>query len=142
MDMPRIGNITFDCADPTRLSDFWSDVMHYERSELPEEMRTALLAAGVPEASLGDRGVAWGGPGTQRFFFQRVPEPKVVKNRVHLDLSLGEGRPSTREEVDAEVERVVALGATVLGRYDSSWGPYPEYHYTLADPEGNEFCIQ
>lgn len=140
--MPAIGNITFDCADPQRQSDFWSDVMGYERSVLPQEMRDALLAAGETEESLSDRSVAWGGPGTQRFYFQRVPEPKTVKNRVHLDLRVGDGAPATHEAVDAEVERIVALGATVLYKRESSWGPYPEYHWTLQDPEGNEFCVQ
>jgi catechol 2,3-dioxygenase-like lactoylglutathione lyase family enzyme len=140
--MPAIGNITFDCANPRLLSDFWSDVMGYEHSDYPPEMRAALVAAGLTEDDLAARGVAWGGPGTQRFYFQRVPEGKVVKNRVHVDLnSAGEGR-ATPEQIDAEVERIVGLGATVLHKADNTFGPYPEYHYVMADPEGNEFCVQ
>ena len=42
----------------------------------------------------------------------------------------------------AEVERLVGLGATVIRKHDSTWGPWPEYHYVMADPEGNEFCVQ
>ena len=71
-----------------------------------------------------------------------MPEGKVVKNRVHVDLNAAAHGRATRDQVDAEVERIVALGATVLAKHDSHWGPYPEYHYVLADPEGNEFCVQ
>ena len=74
--------------------------------------------------------------------FQRVPEGKTVKNRVHLDISATPGRAPSREEVDAERDRIVALGASVLRVVDEMWGPFPEYHSIMADPEGNEFCIQ
>jgi catechol 2,3-dioxygenase-like lactoylglutathione lyase family enzyme len=139
----KVGNIVFDCADPRELSNFWSDVLGYPRSEYPEEMRAALLASGLSEDDLALRSVAMDPTGeSPRLFFQRVPEGKVVKNRVHLDINSTPGRRATPEEVDAEVERVVGLGATVLHRSDGAWGPYPEYHYVMADPEGNEFCIQ
>lgn len=48
----------------------------------------------------------------------------------------------TRAEVDAEVERLRVLGATVIRKHDQDWGPYPEDHWVMADPEGNEFCVQ
>ena len=69
--------------------------------------------------------------GTTRLLFQVVPEPKTAKNRMHLDLHVAEGQR------DAEVERLMGLGATFL--HDGRQGPYA--WVTLADPEGNEFCV-
>jgi catechol 2,3-dioxygenase-like lactoylglutathione lyase family enzyme len=139
----KIGNIVFDCANPRELSHFWADVMGYPRAEYPEDMREALLSAGLTEHDLAARSIAEDPTGeSPRFYFQRVPEGKVVKNRVPVDVNATPGRRASPAEVDAEVERVVALGATVLHRADSQWGPYPEYHYVMVDPEGNEFCIQ
>ena len=117
--------------------------MGYPRAEYPDEMREALLSAGMTEEELAARSIAEDPAGeSPRLFFQRVPESKAVKNRVHVDVNAAPGRRATPEEVDAEMERVVALGAIVLHRRDAMWGPYPEYHYVMADPEGNEFCIQ
>ena len=139
----KIGNIVFDCADPGRLSAFWAEALGYEKGELPPDMRRDLLAAGLSEEELTDRGIAEDPAGDgPRLFFQRVPEPKQVKNRVHLDINSTPGRHAEPAEVDAEVERLTGLGATVLRKQDGSWGPFPEYHYVMADPEGNEFCLQ
>jgi predicted enzyme related to lactoylglutathione lyase len=103
-------NITFDCDDPERLSDFWSAVTGYERTELiPGEL--ARLRAPDPR-------------GVRHLLFFKVPEPKVSKSRVHVDLA-------TRDR-DAEVERLRTLGATVLQEKPI---------VVMADPEGNEFCI-
>jgi len=68
----------------------------------------------------------------RRILFQRVPEPKTVKNRVHLDVFVG------KENVDAELARLAATGAKLL--YRGQQGPY--LWVTVADPEGNEFCLQ
>lgn len=139
----RLGNITFDCANPRELSYFWADVFGYPHAEWPPEMKQELLDNGVPEEELGNRSVAQDPTGEgPRFYFQKVPEGKTAKNRMHLDLNATPGRHATVAEVDAEAERIVALGATVVTRYDRSWGPYPEFHYVMQDPEGNEFCIQ
>jgi Glyoxalase-like domain len=77
-----------------------------------------------------------------RLFFQRVPEPKTAKNRVHLDLSVGGGRGTPPEEsralIAAAVERAVAAGATKVREFDEPTG----YWVVLQDPEGNEFCLQ
>lgn len=139
----RIQNLTFDCADPDRLSTFWSQALGYAKQTYPPDLRAELLAGGLSEAELGDRGLAedpdGGGP---RLLFQRVPERKTAKNRVHFDILAVPGRRATKGEVDAEVARLTDLGATVIRKHDGSWGPFPEYHYTLADPEGNEFCVQ
>lgn len=138
----KIGNIVFDCANPRLVSHFWSDVLGYPRAEYPPEMRAQLLAGGLTEDDLEARGIAEDPEGIgPRLFFQRVPEGKVVKNRLHLDISATPGRFPAPEEVDAEKDRVVALGATVIRHTAGSWGPFPEYFYVMADLEGNEFCI-
>lgn len=140
--MQRIANIVVDCADPRLLAHFWSDVLGYPRLEYPEEMRRELLASGLTEDDLLARAVAEDPTGEgPRFYFQRVPEPKLGKNRVHVDVRSVPGRRAEPHEVDAEVERITALGATVLRKADGAWGPYAEYFYVLADPEGNEFCV-
>ena len=76
-----------------------------------------------------------------RLYFQRVPEPKTAKNRVHLDLadSGGRGTPAEerRRQVAAAVERALAAGATTLGEVDED----DEFWVVLQDPEGNEFCL-
>jgi hypothetical protein len=71
-----------------------------------------------------------------------IAESKQAKNRMHLDINAGEGGPPEHQQVDAEAERLVGLGATVIRKHDAVWGPWPEYHYVMADPEGNEFCVQ
>ncbi|MGH3519966.1 MAG: VOC family protein [Haloechinothrix sp.] len=72
-----------------------------------------------------------------------MAEPKTAKNRMHIDINVGAaGRRAERHEVDAEVERLVGLGATVIRKHDAAWGPWSEYHYVMADREGNELCVQ
>ena len=139
----KIGNITFDCENPTLLSHFWSDVLGYPRAEWPPEMKAELLAGGLTEEDLALKSVAQDPTGVgQRLFFQKVPEGKTAKNRIHLDISSTPGRFATPEEIEAEKDRIVALGATVVLKYDEPWGPVRELHYVMHDPEGNEFCIQ
>jgi hypothetical protein len=138
----KLGNITFDCADPTLLATFWADVFYYPRPEWPEELKAELLAGGLTEADLSNKSAiedpAGEGP---RFFFQRVPEGKTAKNRMHIDINAVPGRRATDEEVTAEKDRLVALGASVAVDYDVNWGPVRERHFVMQDPEGNEFCI-
>jgi catechol 2,3-dioxygenase-like lactoylglutathione lyase family enzyme len=139
----KIGNITFACAEPQRLAAFWAGALGYDEGVLPDDMREALLAAGVSEDELADRAIATDPTGRgPRLLFQRVPEPKRAKNRMHLDLNTAGERRAERAEVDAEAARLRALGARVLRVSDGAWGPYPEYHVAMADPEGNEFCVQ
>jgi hypothetical protein len=114
-----IRNITVDCADPWALSEFWSKVTGWPRH--PENVPTddeVLLVA--PERAY------------PRLLFIRVPEPKTVKNRVHVDL-----QPDVpREE---QVAALLELGATFVAdhRKDDGTG-----WVVLADPEGNEFCVE
>jgi hypothetical protein len=138
--------VVIDCADPARLAEFWAAALGYTGQEPPAGFATwqeFLSARGVPESEWNSANAVVDpdkrGP---RLFFQRVPEPKTVKNRLHLDLNVG-GGPDTdlelrRERVQAEVSRLVAAGATELRAAEERG----EYWVVMADPEGNEFCVQ
>ncbi|MFF8958265.1 VOC family protein [Streptomyces sp. NPDC014894] len=143
--------VTIDCADPQRLVSFWADALGYVPEPPPgghETWRDYWADMGVPEEELIGAGEtpesivdpAGRGP---RVWFQRVPEPKAVKNRVHLDLKVGGGRsvPLTvrTQRVDTTVERLTGAGATVLRVMDRPDMDY--YAVVLRDPEGNEFCV-
>lgn len=139
--------IVFDCADPTAQADFWREALHYVTPKPPAPHATwddFLRAQGVPEESWNDANAAedpdGGGP---RLFFQKVPEPKVAKNRMHLDLNVGGGASVPLEErrrrVDAEATRLKELGATDERGAMEKRG---EYWVRMNDPEGNEFCVQ
>lgn len=106
----KISTITIDCANPARLAEFWTAALGYKLQDIDEE--DALIVG--PEGQ------------NSRVLFQVVPEGKTVKNRVHLDLT----PEDTRE---AEVERLIGLGATVYQQFD--WT-------VMLDPEGNEFCVE
>jgi catechol 2,3-dioxygenase-like lactoylglutathione lyase family enzyme len=148
----RIGNVTFDCADPDRMSTFWAAALGYEKRTWTDPLRAELLAAGLTEDDLAGRGLAEDPAGVgPRLFFQRVPEAKFRELRtdeellphvVHLDINVGNGRRAEHYEIDAEVQRLVGLGAKVIRKHDGAWGPWPEYHYVMADPEGHVFCVQ
>lgn len=111
-----IKHVTFDCADPERLAAFWAAVTGYQQMEAGSDEVVGLRA---PD----ERGV-------RRILFFKVPEPKTVKNRVHVDLA--------SRDPEAEIERLVNLGATRVeyreGIAGTSWT-------VMLDPEGNEFCV-
>jgi predicted enzyme related to lactoylglutathione lyase len=117
----RPRNITFDCADPYLLATFWSQVTGYQ--EDPEDGNEP----GDPEGFLA------GPEGQPNLLFITVPEPKSVKNRVHLDLM-----PTDRSR-DEEVERLLGIGATLVADHRKPGGLG---WVVLADPEGNEFCVE
>jgi catechol 2,3-dioxygenase-like lactoylglutathione lyase family enzyme len=135
--------VTFDCADPERVARFWCEVLGYVVPPPPEGFASweAFDQALPPErqgsafACVDPSGV---GP---RLFFQRVPEGKVVKNRVHLDVRVGTGLVGAERlaTLEAECARLVALGAVrerVLLADDHN-----ESCITMQDIEGNEFCL-
>jgi hypothetical protein len=128
----RIRTITFDCADPYLLVGFWSQLTGYreepDNPNRPEDLEGLLVS---PD-------------GSASLLFQKVAEGRPGKNRVHLDLAPPAAPPDapvavTADVRDAEVQRALELGATIVGdhrREDrTGW-------VTLADPEGNEFCIE
>jgi hypothetical protein len=143
--------ITIDCADPGLLGRFWAEALGYRPKPPPDGYATWFehwRAIGVPEEELGDGDGAYEvledpDGKAPRIWFQPVPEAKTVKNRLHLDITASGGRDFTldvrRERVRAEVERLVALGATVLR--ELSEPGIDHYGIVLADPEGNEFCV-
>jgi hypothetical protein len=137
--------VVFDSADPDRLMRFWSGALHYPVPEPPEgaaSWEAWLTEHGVPEETWNDARALEDPEGRgPRLFFQRVPEPKAVKNRLHLDVDVG-GRPARpvdqrRPLVDAEADRLAGLGATRLDVQDKG----DEYWVVMQDPEGNEFCL-
>jgi hypothetical protein len=138
--------VTFDCADPDVMMRFWAEVLGYHIPAPPDGFETWdawLQAEGVPEAEWNSAGALEDPAGERpRIYFQRVPEPKTVKNRVHLDVNVGGKRGTEpevrRERVDAEIPRLEKLGATKLRVLDDPG----EYCVVMQDPEGNEFCIQ
>jgi Glyoxalase-like domain len=140
--------VVIDCADPGRLSEFWAGALHYKLQDPPEGHATwedFLRAMNFPEERWNDAGAVVDPDGKgPRIFFQRVPEGKVVKNRVHLDLNVGGGHGAPAEErqgrIDGEVERLRALGATVFKA--GATNEFGEYWTVMQDPEGNEFCVQ
>lgn len=139
----KISNLTFDAADPERLCAFWVAALGYAEEEPPAGLLDELRAAGWTEEDLGSRRAAYDPAGIgPRLYFQRVPEGKQAKNRLHIDIAAAEGRRAERAEVDAEVRRLIDLGASRLHVHDGMLGPFPEYHHVMVDPEGNEFCVQ
>ncbi|MEU6377272.1 VOC family protein [Streptomyces sp. NPDC046909] len=135
--------ITFDCAEPERVARFWCEVLgyvvppppegfaswgEYDRT-LPADRQGASFACGDPS------GV---GP---RLYFQRVPEGKVVKNRVHLDVRVGTGLVGEERlaALQAERERLEALGASCVQVLKAD--EFNESCISMQDVEGNEFCL-
>lgn len=132
--------VTVDAQDPHALADWWADALGWEVEPQDAAFIRAMIAKGhAAEADtvvhngalVWKEGAAIHKPGSPRVLFQLVPEPKTVKNRVHLDVNVGP------ENVEAELARLVSKGATFLHR--GSQGPHS--WVTVADPEGNEFCI-
>jgi catechol 2,3-dioxygenase-like lactoylglutathione lyase family enzyme len=135
--------VTFDCAVPERVARFWCEVLGYVVPAPPPEFDSweAFDAALPPEA----QGSAYAcedptgvGP---RLYFQRVPEGKVVKNRVHLDVRIGAGLVGAERlaVLEAERDRLVALGATEVRLTPA--GGFEESFIVMQDVEGNELCL-
>ncbi len=115
-----VGSITFDCADPHALAQFWSAVTGFAVDE---------------EGAPGDQEVGLTPPdGHPMLLFIRVPEDRRTKNRLHLDVLPAVG--TTRED---EVQRLRALGASVV---DDRRRPDGRGWVVMADPEGNELCVE
>jgi hypothetical protein len=138
--------IVFDCADPDQLATFWAAALHYKKQDPPAGFASwpdFLKAQGIPESDWTSASAVIDPDGTgPRIFFQRVPEGKIVKNRVHLDLNVGGPRSAPPEErrrrIEAEVDRLLTLGAR-QSRVVEERG---EYFVNMVDPEGNEFDVQ
>jgi predicted enzyme related to lactoylglutathione lyase len=116
----QIRHVTIDCADPYELARFWSAVtgwpMHDD--DRPGDPEVAVIPP--------DQRLPW-------LLFIRVPEPKTVKNRVHLDVA------PTGHRRDEEVARLLGVGATTVADHRK---PDGTGWVVMADPEGNEFCVE
>jgi catechol 2,3-dioxygenase-like lactoylglutathione lyase family enzyme len=115
--MTVIHNITFDCADPVAIAGFWQRLLGWDLHPDSDDDEALLTEPGSS------------GPG---LLFLRVPEPKSGKNRLHLDL-----RPARLR--DEEVEHLLGEGATVVADHRK---PDGKGWVVMADPEGNEFCVE
>lgn len=126
-NMASLRDIVFDCRRPAALGRFWAGALGgYEVAPYDEEELERLRRNGIDDPE-DDPSVLVEptDPAQPRLFFNRVPEPKATKNRVHLDLAVA--------DVEAETRRLCALGATEVARVED-W-------ITLTDPEGNEFDL-
>ena len=135
--------VAIDCDDPHELATWWAEALGWEVEPQDEVFIQSMVDQGFAQESevrtyRGNRvwaaGAAINHPGGNmpRFLFQKVPEVKSVKNRVHWDLRSPHGQATTED-----VERLVTMGARRIG--EGQQGPHS--WVVLADPEGNEFCI-
>jgi hypothetical protein len=135
--------ITFDCTEPERVARFWCEVLGYVVPPPPEGFATwGDFDRTVPPEQRGSAFACMDPTGAgPRLFFQRVPEGKVVKNRVHLDVRVGTGLVGEERlaVLEAECARLVPLGAVrvqLLTADDEN-----ESFLVMQDVEGNEFCL-
>jgi catechol 2,3-dioxygenase-like lactoylglutathione lyase family enzyme len=145
VSVAREVQVTVDCADPAALSGFWAEVMGYRLDPPPpgfDSWVDALTAWGVPESEHNSRSAVSDPDGAgPRLFFQRVPEGKSAKNRVHLDVRAAPGLQGEERmaALEAEADRLVGLGATRVERFEPD--QFTAGHIVMQDPEGNEFCL-
>jgi hypothetical protein len=138
--------VVIDCADPDRLATFWAAALGYKVQDPPHGYSTwedFLREMKIPEEDWNSASAVVDPDGRgPRIYFQRVPETKVIKNRVHLDLNVGGGPEAPIEKrqqlVDEEVQRLQGQGASKLRAVEERG----EYWVVMSDPEGNEFCVQ
>jgi hypothetical protein len=126
MAMARLHDLVFDSRHPASIARFWAAVLDgYQVAPYDEAELARLRGTGVLDPEDDPNVLVEAPDGQPRIFFQLVPEPKSVKNRVHLDLRC--------DCLEDELERLIGLGAHVVSEYDD--------HLVLRDPEGNEFCL-
>lgn len=136
--------VVFDSADPAGLAAFWALALGYVTQPPPpdyDSWEDWAREMGIPEERWNDASALVDPDGVgPRIFFQKVPEGKTAKNRVHLDVNVGAGlEPDQRRSaVDAEAGRLRVAGATIVRQHEQR----NEFWIVMQDPEGNEFCIQ
>jgi len=137
--------VTFDCSDPAALAAFWAEALHYQLQPPPDGFDSwdaALEAWGVPPEHRNDASAVVDPDGAgPRLYFQKVPESKAAKNRVHLDLRAAAGVPreGRSDALEAECTRLVALGAQRVRRNEPDG--INDVCIVMQDPAGNEFCL-
>jgi hypothetical protein len=132
----EIHSITFACAEPVRLAEFWAAALGYVPIEIPAA-RLVDIEAAVASGDLDPDGWAMlrhpDGIGP-RLLFHRRPKSQTEHVPLHLDLAV--------DDREAEVERLVALGATVVETKTWRMGSSVETWTVMRDPEGNGFCVE
>ena len=136
--------VVVDSADPHTLADWWAETLGWQVEPQDEAFIKDMVAKGFAteaETKTHNGALVWSlgaailhpdrASGRPRVLFQVVPEPKTVKDRIHLDIKVG------ADNREAEHERLLARGATFLYRQQQG----PMQWITMADPEGNEFCV-
>jgi predicted enzyme related to lactoylglutathione lyase len=123
-----IASITFTCDDPVRLAGFWAAATGYGHVEVTPERRAEIDAVVEPGTWAVLQPPDGAGP---RLIFHRRPRSAVEHIPIHLDLAV--------DDVEAEVERLLALGATVAER---KVDPFGATFVVMRDPEGNGFCVE
>ena len=144
--MTQPWSMTFDCTSPAVVAAFWRTALGYVDAPPPEGWDTWedwLRHFDVPEEEWDDGASLVDPEGVlPRVSFLKVPEDKVAKNRLHLDVQAGGGRHIPFDvrwpRVMAVVEKLVGAGGTVVALHTN--GDEPD-HVVMADPEGNEFCV-
>jgi hypothetical protein len=135
--------VTFDAADPAALAAFWVQVLGYIAEPPPEgwgSWEDWAREQGIPEERWNDASAIVDPDGAgARIFFQRVPEGKSAKNRVHLDVRSAPGLDGDARwaRLREEADRLVAAGGTKLYELEERG----QFWITMQDPEGNEFCL-
>lgn len=137
--------VTFDCYDPVKLATFYAQAMGYKFEDAPAGFKTTeewLKARGVPESEWNDgRAIVDPDRRRPRIWFHKMDTAKPGKNRLHLDLFVGNdpkaGLAERKAKVDPEVQRLLKLGATI----DEAVADGDYYFVTCLDPEGNEFDV-
>jgi Glyoxalase-like domain len=144
--MPFDFQIAVDASQPHVLADWWAETLGWVVEPSDENFIRRMIAEGYAsedETMMHNGALVWkegaairhpdvpSGLARPRILFQVVPEPKTVKNRVHLDVRVGE------QNIEAEVAKLAGRGATYL--HKGTQGPH--WWVTMADPEGNEFCV-
>jgi hypothetical protein len=135
--------VTFDAADPAALAAFWAGALGYVADPPPEGFESWeawATAQGIPEERWNDASAIVDPDGAgPRIFFQKVPEGKAAKNRVHLDVRAAPGLDDDARwaRLREEAERLIAAGATKLYELEERGS----FWITMQDPEGNEFCL-
>ena len=142
--MSRSFQVTFDALDTAALAAFWGEALGYVLQPPPdgfESWEAFADAVGIPEEDRDQLASVVDPDGDgPRILIQKVPEPKTAKNRCHLDIVVTDRSMESAERkaaIEAEAERLVALGATRGESFDEAIGTWTVMH----DPEGNEFCL-
>jgi predicted enzyme related to lactoylglutathione lyase len=133
LGLVQIDAVVFDCRDAVPLARFWAAALGWRVAPYDDAEMLRLAAAGVHDLE-DDPSVLVEPPqedgAAPRLFFTEVPEPKIAKNRVHLDVIAD-------ADLGSEVERLEALGATIRNWAEEDGGMW----CVMLDPEGNEFCV-